>query len=142
MTDPEIQRVFDRWAATEMQTRGTLVHREPMFTANSVPGPVDRPVPATLIRRWRSRRAIFGVRYRLRDYFPAFQFENGNPKPIVGRLLNLLQLVRPEDNWFCLYWFVGANAWLDGDASPLSVMAIDEDAVTEAASHANDRISD
>lgn len=142
MTDSEIQKVFDRWAASEMQTRGILVHREPMFTANSVPGPIDRPVPATMIRRWRSRRSIFGVRYRRRDYFPAFQFVNGTPKPIVGRLLNLLHLVRREDNWFCLYWFVGANAWLEGDASPLAVMETDEDAVTEAALHANDRISD
>jgi hypothetical protein len=142
MTDPEIQNVFDRWAAQEMQPRGALVHREPMFTANSVPGPIDRPVPATLIRHWRSRRSIFGVRYRRRDYFPAFQFASGAPKPIVGRLLNLLHLVRREDNWFCLYWFVGANAWLEGDASPYVVMDTDEDAVTEAALHANDQISD
>jgi hypothetical protein len=142
MTDPEIQKVFDRWAAREMQTRGTLVHHEPMFTANSVPGPIDRPVSAILIRRWRTQRSIFGVRYRRRDYFPAFQFANGKPKPIVGRLLNLLHLVRGEDNWFCLYWFVGANAWLEGDASPRAVMDTDEDAVTEAAIHANDRISD
>ena len=142
MTDSEIQKVFDRWAAREMQTRGTLVHREPMFTANSVPGPIDRPVPATLIRRWRSRRAIFGVRYRRRDYFPAFQFVNGAPKPIVGKLLNLLHPVRRKDNRSCLYWFVGANAWLEGEASPLAVMDTDEVAVTEAAAHANDRISD
>jgi hypothetical protein len=30
-----------------MQTRGTLVHREPMFTANS--GPDGRPDPARLV---------------------------------------------------------------------------------------------
>lgn len=142
MTDPEIQKVFNRWAAREMQTRDTLVHCEPMFTANSVPGPTDRPVSATLIRRWRHQNAIFGARYKRRDYFPAFQFEHGRPKPIVDRLLNLLHLVRPEDNWFCLYWFVGANAWLEGDASPSAVMDTNEEAVIEAALHANDRISD
>jgi hypothetical protein len=43
MTDPEINRVFDRWVAIEMRTCGELVHRESLFTANSVPGPVDRP---------------------------------------------------------------------------------------------------
>jgi hypothetical protein len=47
MTDPEIQKVFDRWAASEMQTRGTHVHREPMSTANS--GPDGRPGPARLV---------------------------------------------------------------------------------------------
>lgn len=114
----------------------------PTFTAKSVPGPADRPVPASQIRDWRHQRLIFAARYKRRDYFPAFQFENGRPKPIVGRLLHLLLLVRPDDNWFCFYWFVGANAWLEGDASPSAIMDTDQDAVTVAALRANDRISD
>ena len=142
MTDPEIQKVFARWAAQEMRTRGVLIHREPTFTAVSVPGEADRPVPSSSIRRWRRRRMIFGVRYKRRDYFPAFQFRDGNPKPIVGRLLNILHLVRREDNWFLFYWFVGANAWLEPYATPSSLMDANEEAVIEAAEHANDRISD
>lgn len=142
MTDPEIQKVFDRWAAAEMQLRDKLIHGEPMFTANSVPGTADRPIPSSEIRRLRRRRMIFGVRYKGRDYFPAFQFQNGLPKSIVGRVLSLLHLVRREDNWFTFYWFVGANSWLEDSATPLSVMDSDEDAITEAAIHANDQISD
>jgi len=125
-----------------MQFRDRLIHTEPMFTANSVPGFGERPIPASEIRRLRRHSYIFGVRYKGRDYFPAFQFQNGLPKPIVGRLLNLLHLVRREDNWFLLYWFVGANSWLEGDAAPVTVMDSDGEAVTEAAIHANDRISD
>jgi hypothetical protein len=71
-----------------MQYREKLVHEEPMFTANAVPGPRDRPVACSEIRRLRRQRMIFGVRFKRRDYFPAFQFRNGMPKPIVGRALS------------------------------------------------------
>jgi hypothetical protein len=125
-----------------MRVRERLVHQEPMFTANSVPGARNRPIASGEIRRLRRNRMIFGVRFKRRDYFPAFQFREGAPKPIVGRLLNILRIVRPEDDWFALYWFVGANAWLDSDETPSSVMDSNEEAVIEAASHAHDRISD
>jgi hypothetical protein len=142
MTDPRIREVFARWAAREMQLREKLVHEEPMFTANSVPGPRDRPVASSEIRRLRRQRIIFGVRFKRRDYFPAFQFRQGEPKPIVGRLLHILRIARREDDWFALYWFVGANGWLDPDETPSSVMDSNEEAVIEAAIHAHDRISD
>ena len=142
MPDPEIQKVFARWAAQEMQTRDVLIHQQPTFTANSVPGHANRPVPTNLVRLWRRRRMIFGARYKGRDYFPAFQFSNGRPKSIVGKVLNTLNLVRREDNWFLFYWFVAPNVWLDEEATPSNVMDSDEDAVAEAAIHANDQISD
>jgi len=125
-----------------MQVRENLVHEEPMFTANAVPGPRDRPVACSEIRRLRRRREIFGVRFKRRDYFPAFQFRHGVPKPIVRRLLNHLRTVRREDDWLVLYWFVGANAWLNPNEAPSSVMDSNEEAVIEAAIHAHDRISD
>jgi hypothetical protein len=51
-------------------------------------------------------------------------------------------MARREENWLVLYWFVGANAWLDPDGTPSSVMDSNEEAVIEAAIHAHDRISD
>jgi hypothetical protein len=134
--------MFDRWAASEMPIRDLLIHKEPMFTANAVPGQEERPLPSRVIRDWRRRRLIFGVRYKSRDYFPAFQFRDGRPKSIIGRLVNLLRLARREDNWFLLYWFVGANRWLESDAAPVGVMDSNEDAVTEAALHAKDPTGD
>lgn len=142
MTDPDIQKIFDRWAAQEMQTRGVLIYQQPTFTANSVPGYANRPVSTSLVRLWRRRRLIFGARYKGRDYFPAFQFSDGRPKAVIGRLLNILQLVPREDDWFLFYWFVAPNAWLDEDATPSSVMDSNEEAVIEAAERANDQISD
>jgi hypothetical protein len=113
-----------------------------MFTANSVPSAGTRPVPSSEIRRLRRLRLIFCVRYKGRDYFPAFQFKDGLPKSIVGRVLNLLHFDRRQDSWFALYWFAGANVWLEGDSTPLSMMDSDETAVIGAATHANDQVSD
>ncbi|HEU5137430.1 MAG TPA: hypothetical protein VFU13_19970 [Steroidobacteraceae bacterium] len=139
MIDPRIQAVFDRWAAQEMVTRGNIVHTVAMFTADSVPGPLNKPVVSWKIRAWRRRALIFGARYKGRDYFPAFQFRLGEPKPIVQQILCL---VKPSDDWHAMFWFVGTNVWLDGIASPYEVMDLDPDQVLEAASHANDQVSD
>lgn len=142
MSDAEIRKVFARWAGQETQHRERLIHTEPMFTANSVPGPADRPVPTYQMRDWRHARFIFAVRFKRRDYFPAFQFDSGRPKAVVGRVLKLLNLVRPIDNWYVMYWFFSANAWLDDGASPVDTMEKNQRAVIEAAFHANDQISD
>lgn len=81
---------------------------------------------------------MFAFRHAGHFYFPAFQFINGAPKPLVRRLLTL---VRPTSGWHAMFWFVGANAWLE-DASPVDVFDDEPDAAIEAASHANDLISD
>jgi hypothetical protein len=137
--NPRIQLVFARWAAQEMVIRGDIVHTVAMFTADSVPGPFGKPLAPWQIRGWRRRRLIFGARFKGRDYFPAFQFRLGTPKPIIGQILAVL---KPPNNWEAMFWFVGTNAWLDGVASPYEVIDLDPDRVLEAASHAHDEISD
>lgn len=72
-----------------MVARGNIVHTVAMFTADSVPGPLNKPVVSWKIRAWRRRGLIFGARYKGRDYFPAFQFRLGEPKPIVQQFLDL-----------------------------------------------------
>lgn len=98
--------------------RGNIVHTVAMFTADSVPGPLNKPVVSWKIRAWRRRGLIFGARYKGRDYFPAFQFRLGEPKPIVQQFLDL---DKPSDDWHAMFWFVGTNVWLDEDASPYEV---------------------
>lgn len=122
-----------------MVLRGNIVHTVAMFTADSVPGPLNKPVVPWKIRSWRRRGLIFGARYKGRDYFPAFQFRQGMPKPIIQQILSL---VKTSDNWAAMFWFVGTNAWLEAIASPYEVMDLYPDQVLEAAKHANDQISD
>ena len=139
MTDVEIQKVFARWAARERAARGRIIFSVPTFSAKSVPGYSSRPVSASLIRTWRRQRRIFAVRYRGRDYFPAFQFLKGEPKSLIAELLCLL---RPADNWQSMFWFCSANAWVVDHQQPFAVLDSNPEAVIEAARHANDQISD
>ena len=122
-----------------MQARERLFLEFPTFSVTTVPGPEGRLLPAATVTEWRREQRIFAFDHHDQDRYPAFQFDAGLPKPIVGRLL---QLVRPENGWNAMFWFAAANAWLDGDKSPVDSLDVDSDSVTEAAQHANDQISD
>lgn len=64
--------------------------------------------------RWKSAGQIFSVSQAGRETFPAFQFDHGEPRPIIGKLLAVLQ---PRNSaWETAFWFVSSNPWLDGDA--------------------------
>ena len=79
--------------------------------------------------RWKAERRTFSVRWEGKERYPAFQFKDGTPLPIVKRTLAAL----PSDfsPWETAFWFVSSNPWLDGKA-PLTLLA-DGDRVVEAA---------
>ena len=135
---PELKAVYERFAARERLTREKLFRHVLNGTVREIPDATGLPHPVSTVRKWRREGRIFAFRHRARDYFPLFQFLEGTPKPLIGQVL---RIVRPDDGWHALYWFEGANAWLEA-LSPVEVMDTDGDAVLEAAAHANDRISD
>jgi hypothetical protein len=122
-----------------MRARKRLFLEFPTFSVTTVPGPQGTLLPAATVTEWRREQRIFAFDHHGQDRYPAFQFEAGLPKPIVG---GLLHLVRPENGWRAMFWFAAANAWLDGAKSPVDLLNADPDAVEEAARHANDEISD
>ena len=63
--------------------------------------------------RWKSEGKTFAVRVGRRDLYPAFQFEDGAPRPVVRDVLAAL----PEamTAWQKALWFASGNGWLDGD---------------------------
>ena len=137
--DPELKAAYARIRAREMQARERLFLEFPTFSVTTVAGPEGRLLPTATVPEWRREQRIFAFEHHGHDRYPAFQFDAGLPKPIIGRLL---QLVRPDDGWHAMFWFAAANAWLDGDKSPVDLLDVDPDAVAEAACHANDEISD
>ena len=48
----------------------------------------------------------------IEDLFPAFQFADGKPLPIIKKILEAL----PEDMspWQTAFWFKSSNGWLGG----------------------------
>jgi hypothetical protein len=81
--------------------------------------------------RWKAARQIFGVRYAGREVYPAFQFKDRAPRPVIGQALEAL----PADmsSWQIAFWFAGANGWLGG-ACPMDRLDQPE-AVVAAARH-------
>jgi hypothetical protein len=84
--------------------------------------------------RWKAQRAIFGVRRLGRDRYPAFQFQDGRPRKIIGKTLHAL----PEgmSPWQVALWFANPNGWLDGSA-PMDRLG-DETALLAAAAREGD----
>jgi hypothetical protein len=136
---PELRAVYDRLYRRELAYREELFKQHPTFLVNEIPDAYGNRVPTTFIRCWLRHRLLFTFRHAGRNRFPTFQFANGVPKPIIGRVIGLIY---PMDGWGVMYWLAAANAWLEEDASPLSLLDSDPDAVLIAASHANDLISD
>jgi hypothetical protein len=136
--DPKLQAVYDRLQARERDTREKIFRTYPSFVATGVPGRLGKAIRANVVRSWWRHERIFAFRHAGHYYFPAFQFSNGAPKPLVRRLLKLVQ---PDYGWHAMYWFVGANSWLE-DRSPVELLDSEPEEVVQAAEHANDCISD
>jgi hypothetical protein len=58
------------------------------------------------------QRKIFSVRYNGVEYFPAFQFQDGQPHETISRALQLLG--DRKSGWQTAFWFTSPNGWLNG----------------------------
>ena len=72
--------------------------------------PGNRSEPAS---RWKREGRLFAVRRSGIDLYPAFQFEDGAPRPVIKKILAAL----PNDmtGWQIAMWFASGNGWLGGD---------------------------
>lgn len=84
--------------------------------------------------RWKASGKIFAVTYNGQDRYPAFQFQDGEPRGIIKPILDAL----PDDMspWQTALWFISGNGWLDGHP-PMEALD-DKDAVIEAALQENE----
>jgi hypothetical protein len=136
---PDLRAVYERLYRRELAYREELFKQYPTYLVNEIPDAYGNWVPPMFIRCWIRERHCFAFKHDGRYRFPTFQFTNGVPKAVIARVIGLLY---PMDGWVVMYWFAAANAWLDEDAQPVSVLDTDPEAVVVAASHANDLNSD
>ena len=82
----------------------------PQVHAASGLDPRNRSEPAS---RWKREGRLFAVRRSGIDLYPAFQFEDGAPRPVIKKILAAL----PKDmtGWQIAMWFASGNGWLGGD---------------------------
>ena len=90
---------------------------------------LDPRNPGEPASRWKRERRVFTVRHGGRDLFPAFQFEDGQPRPVIRRILR--EVPASTTGWQIALWFASGNGWLDGAEPRSRLDAADE--VVEAA---------
>lgn len=85
--------------------------------------------PSQTASAWKRQDRVFSVPFRNRQLYPAFEFAEGLPRPIIKKILSAL----PADMtaWQTAFWFVTGNGWLDG-VVPKDALD-DENGVLEAA---------
>lgn len=87
---------------------------------------------SALAGRWRSQRRIFAVPWGGEVLYPAFQFANGEPRPIIARVLQSFG-ERPS-GWEVALWFATPSQYLTRNGRPLE--RLDDPDALEAAARA------
>jgi len=102
-------------AVDNLELRNRYMHETPMLTAAQIHriSGLGSSNPSEPASRWKTEGKTFAVRVRGRDHYPAFQFEDGSPRPVMRVILAAL----PETMtaWQKALWFASGNGWLDGD---------------------------
>ena len=86
------------------ELRATYLRTTELYTAEDIQGPSAK---------WKREGRVFAIQDDGKDLFPAFQFADGQPLPIIKKILEAL----PEDMspWQTAFWFESGNGWLDGE---------------------------
>lgn len=87
---------------------------------------------SALAGRWRSARRIFAVPWGGETLYPAFQLADGEPRPIIARILQAFG-ERPS-GWEVALWFATPSAYLPRNARPIEQLGDPDELV--AAVHA------
>lgn len=86
--------------------------------------------------RWKQQGKVFSVPWKGAEIYPAFQFRDGQPKPVIAKILR--ELPERYSPWQTAFWFTSENGWLEG-AAPVDRLD-QEDAVVAAARHESEPI--
>ena len=131
LSDAPRPRVENELEIDNARLRSRYLQETPLLTGAEVRAasglkPRNKSEPAS---RWKREGKLFAVRRSGVDHYPAFQFADGAPRPVVKAILAAL----PKDMtaWQIAMWFASGNGWLDG-AEPQERLS-DPDAVVEAA---------
>ena len=131
LSDAPRPRVENELEIDNARLRSRYLQETPLLTGAEVRAasglnPRNKSEPAS---RWKREGKLFAVRHSGVDHYPAFQFADGTPRPVVKAILAAF----PKDMtaWQIAMWFASGNGWLDGD-EPQERLS-DPDAVVEAA---------
>lgn len=133
LADNPVASVEAEIEADNAAARALLLKSVPFLTAQQIhqrSGNKARNESVTA-SRWKSEKKIFSVPYGGKDLFPAFQFGETEPRPVIAEVLQALPASMSA--WQVAFWFMSANGWLGGNA-PADCLQ-DEPKLVAAAKH-------
>ena len=99
--DREIERENDEMRATYLKTTK-------LYTAEDIRA-LNPSAPSA---KWKREGRVFAIEHDGKDLFPAFQFADGEPLPIIQKILEALpDYMSP---WQTAFWFESSDGWLGG----------------------------
>jgi hypothetical protein len=113
---PEVAEAEFRQAKLNARARQRFLDRYRVLSAEEVHRASARRaknVHATA-HRWRDQGRIFAVTLEGQLYYPAFQFEHGEPKAVFRELIGIGGEHRR--GWSMALWLDAPNRWLEGHA--------------------------
>lgn len=91
--------------------------------------------PHTTTSRWLGDGLVFAVDTPAGRLFPAFQFVQGAPRPVIAKVL--AALAGQLRGWEILLWFTGSSGYLDGARPVDRLVGAPDDVVAAAAYQAS-----
>ena len=85
---------------------------------------------SALAGRWRADRKVFAVPWGGDWLYPAFQFAEGEPRPVISRILEVFGA--ETSGWEIALWFATPSPYLNHDARPIEQLD-NPDALVSAA---------
>ena len=90
-------------ARKNAELRAKYLRTTELYTAEDIQGPSAK---------WKREGRVFAIQHDGKDLFPAFQFADGKPLPIIKKILEALpDYLTP---WQTAFWFESGNGWLGG----------------------------
>jgi DNA-directed RNA polymerase sigma subunit (sigma70/sigma32) len=127
----------EAWHAQQSaQARSELLKEFGALTAEQVADQAGSTASnrSALASRWHSEGRTIGVPFHGRTLYPAFQFRDGRPSPIVERAGAILRN-RGLSGWSLALWFTTPSGWL-WDRRPVDLLDEDPERVLAAAGEA------
>jgi hypothetical protein len=88
--------------------------------------------PHATVSRWVKEGRVFALDTGSGRVLPAFQFDGGEPRPVIRQVL--AALAGQLRGWEILTWFTGSSGYLEGDR-PVDRLADSPDEVVAAAAY-------
>lgn len=115
---PTLEEVEAEIEQDNRKIRAEFVALIPCLSFDEVADMIEPPVSnkAAMIAEWKATRAIFSVEHDESELFPAFQFLDRHPNPVIAPILAALD---PDlSRWNIALWWVAGNGWLRNAAAP------------------------